>query len=285
MRRVVLSLIVLFSLSLVSASDCSLKTSLLNQDPYPVVPGEYVKLVFQISGLDNPECKDITFELLEEYPIRFNPGQGGPKIFKKVDYIKDYSSNILIPLEVRVDSDALDGPNPLEATVKNGAGAPLIKSFNLEIKDIRADFEVYIKNYDYTTKELTIEVLNIAENDVEALTMEISKQDNIIIKGPNRVVMGDLDSNEYTTADFEANPSEGEITIKLTYSDTINERRTITKTVYFDPSYFNERVADQKKTSPWAYVIVGAIVVWIVFWFIKRNKRKKARRHHPSHRR
>jgi len=285
MKKSLLVFAFLFLIGMVSAAECSLRTTLVNQDPYPVVPGEYVKLVFQISGLDNPECKDIAFELLEEYPIKFNPGQGGPQIFKKIDYIKDYSSNVLIPLEVRVDPDALDGPNPMEATVRNGAGAPLIKSFNLEIKDIRADFEVYIKNYNPSARELTFEVLNIEENDVEALTIEIPKQDRIVVKGSNRIVMGDLDSNEYTTATFEAIPKEGEITVFLTYSDTINERRKITKTVYFDPTYFDDRIADQKSFSVWTYVLAAAIILWIIFWLIKRSKRKKARHHPHPHRR
>jgi len=60
--------------------------------------------------------------------------------------------------------------------------------------------------------------------------LEIPKQTNIIVKGPNRVVVGDLDSNEYTTADFEATMRDGDLTIELTYSDTINVRRTISKT-------------------------------------------------------
>ena len=52
--------------------------------------------------------------------------------------------------------------------------------------------------------EITIEVLNIEASDIEALTIEIPKQDNIEVKGPNKIVVGDLDSNEYTTAEFEA---------------------------------------------------------------------------------
>ena len=37
---------------LVSAS-CVLDTTLLNQDPYPAVPGDYVNLVFQVTGLQS----------------------------------------------------------------------------------------------------------------------------------------------------------------------------------------------------------------------------------------
>ena len=76
-------------------------------------------MVFQIKGVDNPECNDIIFELLKEYPIEFNPGESGVRDFKKVNYLKDFESNILIPYEVRVNKDAVDGNNPIEANTPN----------------------------------------------------------------------------------------------------------------------------------------------------------------------
>ena len=41
----------LISLTLVSAIACDLKVSMINQDPYPAIPGEYVKIVFQVEGV------------------------------------------------------------------------------------------------------------------------------------------------------------------------------------------------------------------------------------------
>ena len=119
---------------------------------------------------------------------------------------------ILLPYKLRIDENALDGENPIEVYYSNkNCFKWLIKEFDITVQDTRADFEVYVKDYDYITKELTFEILNIAETDVEALTIEIPKQDNIDIKGANRIVVGDLDSNEYTTADFEATLPEWRI--------------------------------------------------------------------------
>ena len=275
MEKGVVLLLLVFSLALVSADVCDLSVSLLNQDPYPAVPGDYVKLVFQVEGLESPDCSDITFNLLEDYPIEFNPGEDGTRIFSKVDYIKDYESNLLIPYEVRVDEDALDGANPIEANIQNTGDAPLSKTFNIEIDDVRADFEVYVKNYNYQTHELELEILNIAESDVEALTVEIPKQEGINVKGPNRVVVGDLDSNEYTSADFEATVSDGSVVLNLIYSDTINVRRISTKTIAFDSSYFTERVTDKKTTSIWTYLFWGVVVIFVIVFFHKRKRAKK----------
>jgi len=274
-KEMILVFLLVFSVTLVSAEACDLTVSLLNQDPYPAVPGDYVKLVFQIDGLASSECGDIEFTLLEDYPLVFDPGEDGLRTFSEVDYIKDFQSNILIPYEVRIDPDALDGVNPIEVKVQNKDDAPTIETLNIEIDDVRADFEVYVKDYSFKTHELTLEVLNIESSDVEALTLSIPKQTNIIVKGPNRVVVGDLDSNEYTTADFEATMRDGEITVDLTYSDTINVRRTMTKTITFDSAYFTERIADQSTTGMGTYIFWGAIILLVGWWIVRKFTKKK----------
>ncbi|MBT6182413.1 hypothetical protein HOI04_00855, partial [archaeon] len=122
--------IILFATT-ISAEACDLQTTLLNQDPYPAVPGDYVKLVFQVVGFENPECRDMTFELLADYPIAFNPGETGLQSFSHTAFIQDYESNILIPYEVRVDGDALDGENPIEVRI-NEQNRNYLETFNLE---------------------------------------------------------------------------------------------------------------------------------------------------------
>ena len=274
-KNVVMLLLVLSITMVVAETACDLDVTLLNQDPYPAVPGDYVKLVFQIEGIDSPYCDDITFNLLSGYPIEFDPGESGLRTFKKVDYLKDYESNLLIPYKVRINKDALNGANPIEARIQNKNDAPILKTFDIEIDDVRADFEVRVQNYDYQTHELILEILNIESSDVEALSVEIPKQDGIEIKGANQVIVGDLDSNEYTSADFEAIPTDGEFKIILIYSDTINTRRSIEKTLTFDSSYFTNRVADQTTTSTTTYLILGLIILSTIYFSYKKITKKK----------
>ena len=124
---------------------------------------------------------------------------------------------------------------------------------------------------------LTLEILNIAESDVGALTIEIPKQDNIVIKGANREILGDLDSNDYTTAEFEAVPKEGEIMIYIMYTDVTGTRRSLEKQVLFEPNYFKGRIADEEKGSKTTYVVVGIVVILVAGWYYRRHKRKKKR--------
>lgn len=254
---------------------CDLNVTLLQQDPYPATPGDYVELVFQLDGSDSPNCQEINFLLVEDYPMIFDPGETGLQTFKKIDYLKDFKPRILIPYKVRIDESALDGANEIEILLGSGSNVREAIKFDIEIDDSRADFEIHIKEYNYKTKEMTLEILNIEESDAEALVIEIPKQDNIIVKGSNRIIVGDVDSNEYTTVDFEATPSNGEITLKLTYSDAINTRRTIEEIITFDSSYFTDRMADQKTTGTGTYILWIAIVAGLVWWRFKKYSKKK----------
>lgn len=258
----------------VNAGACNLEATLLNQDPYPAVQGDYVDLVFQLSGVDGNNCGDITFELLEKYPISFDPGQVGLRTFSEVKYVRDYSSQIQIPYRVRVDPNALDGGNPIEVVIQNKGDAVILQKFDLEVGDSRVDFEVSVKNYEPLTHTLSLEILNIGKSDIQALAIEVTKQEEIGIKGANRIIVGDLDSNEYTSAEFEATPKDGEFTVKLIYSDQVNVRRTLEKKVSFESSYFSDRIADQKTSSLVSYWWVLVIAI-LLFWYWRRKKKAK----------
>jgi hypothetical protein len=274
-RGFLVGVLLLNLLVLVSADLCDPSVTLLNQDPYPAVPGDYTKLVFQVDGLSSTACGDVSIELTEKYPVTVDPSTPKKISFKAGTYTgTDYESFVLAPYKVRIDENALDGDTPVELVVQRADGSESY-DFNINVEDTRADFEVHIKDYDYATKELTLEILNIGESDIEALTIEIPKQENIEVKGANRVVVGDLDSNEYTTADFEAIMSDGEIDLNLYYSDTVNVRRTIQEKISFDSAYFVDRAADQKTTSKWVYVFWGAVALIVVYLIVRRFRKKK----------
>lgn len=259
---------------LVAAEGCVLDVSLINQDPYPANPGEYVKVLFQINGLANPDCGVVTFQVKEEFPFTIKPGTENPVEVRSGTYSRKYSSFYNAPYEILVDKDAVDGDHSIEISYTTDTVEKL-KEFDINVEDTQVDFEIYVKNYDPLTKTLTFEMLNIGDNDIEALSLEIPKQTNIAIKGANRKVIGDLDSNEYTTADFEATVEDGKIEIKIIYTDVINVRRELTKEVMFDSSYFMDRNGEVKKQPIWAYVLAAAFIAWIIYSRIKKAKKKK----------
>lgn len=275
-RGVLLVALLMFSMINVLAVSCNLEVSLVNQDPLPAIPGESVKLIFQIDGVENPECGSVEFELLENYPIELEPGQVSSYSIQAGTYTQNYQSFFMAPYKTIISKDAIDGDSPVEVRYRySGNSGYITKQFNIEIEDIRANFEVYVEDYDATTNTLTFEILNTADSDIEALTIEIPEQENVQIRGTNINIVGDLDSNEYTTADFKAIPKDGEITLKISYSDQINERRVVKETVVYNGKYFS--YADSgNKGGAGGWIILLIIIAVIVYFVYRRKKKKKA---------
>lgn len=272
-----LGITILMNILAISALPCDLSVTLINQDPYPAQPNEYVEVVFQVSGVENPSCKGVNFKFMEKFPFTVEDG----KALKTLDgstYVIDYSSDWMVPYRLLVDKNAIDGEQEIEVGYSSAENPNFqTKKFTIKIEDSQADFELSVKDYSDADKEVIFEILNTADVDVEALTLEISKQENIDIRGANRVVVGDLDSNEFTTADFKAELKDGNIKVTIIYTDQVGVRRTIEKTVNFDSYYFKER-ADEKKSTPFGYYFIFLIIIaLIVWWIFKRNKRKKER--------
>ena len=282
----ILTAFIFSSFAFVSAQACSLDVYLINQDPYPAIPGDYVKVVFQINGLSNPNCGHVQFELLEQYPLIFDPGE--KKIFdlKAGVYNKDFNSFLIAPYKIRIDKDALKGDTPIETQYFYGNNiASETKQFNIYIEDTKADFEIFVKDYDISKKEITFQILNTAEVDIEALTIEIPKQENIEIKGSKINIVGDLDSNEYTTTNFEATAKKGKINLIIHYTDSINTRRSIEKEVIFEPEYFENRTNGKSKNPLTSYLFWILLVVWIASFFYRRWRKKKKAKEARKHKR
>jgi hypothetical protein len=266
----------IFILSFVSSETCDLGISLLNQDPYPSVPGEQVKLVFQITGLENTECEDVSFELPSKYPITLSSDQKSTYVIKSGTYERDFESFFLAPYKVILSKDALDGESPIEVRYKYAGNTGwILKEFNLSVEDVRAKFQIYVKDYNSLTKDLEFEILNYGKSDIEALTIEVPKQENIKVEGTNTNIVGDLDSNEYTTADFTAIPKDGNILLNLSYSDISGHRRYIEQNVTYDSEYFAGQV-EKNNFSFISILIWGVIILSIVYFFYRRHKKKVA---------
>jgi hypothetical protein len=278
MLLIVLIAVFMSSFALAATTKCNINASLVSQDPYPAIQGDYVRLVFQLAGngITDASCGKITVELIEDFPISFDPGVSNKIEAQSGIYAGDYGNTLIAPFKVRIDKYALMGDNPIKLRYSSGfsLGSYIEKEFNLNVQDIETDFEVSVKDYNSVTKVITFEILNVGKNDVESLVSEIPVQDNIEIKGSRRNIIGSLDSNDDTTFTFEATPKDGQISMILLYNDDAGVRRQVEKSVMFNSADFKGLVRDKSGTSKWIYLII-LIVIIAVIYFWRRNRKKK----------
>lgn len=269
----------IFISTMVFAGACSIDVVLVNQDPYPAMPGEYVKVVFQVSGFESPDCGSVEFWINEKYPFSLNPGAENKVVMKSGTYLKDYQSHFLVPYDLRVDKDAIDGDNPIKVyySFLTGGAQIFSKDFDINVEDSRTDFEVFISDYDFTTKEVTVDILNTGDNNVEGLTIEVPVQEGVKVIGTDKIILGDLNSNEDDSATFKAEMNEGTVNLNLVYTDQIGVRRTMPETIEFNPSLFHSLEKQEKSFSPTLAFIIGLIIP-ILFMYIRKKIRARRER-------
>lgn len=269
----------IISLSFASAA-CNLGIALINQDPYPAMPGETVKLVFQVTGVEDVNCGEINYKILEEFPFSVDPSISLTGSIYSGTYVRGYESFWLIPVVLRIDKNAKEGFNSLEILItRSSGGGEISYSFDIEIEDVATDFEISVRDYSKTKGTITLEILNIGKNDVEALSIEIPEQDNLIVKGSNRNTLGILDSNEYTTTTFSAVAEKGELEFIVRYNDLTGNRRIAFESVNFDPQPFLLRDNENGKIGTTTIVIILFVIIGITYWFYKRHKKRKHLKH------
>lgn len=268
-----------FELAHASSTSCNLQVSLVNQDPNPAVQGDTVKLLFQVSGVQDPSCNGAMFKLDPGYAFSLTQNNSVQTLGGGT-FTQNYNNDWTIPYTLNVNSDAPDGNALIGVYYSPGNNLNFLNSsqyqtFNVTIQDSRASFDVFVSNYDPTTKTITFQILNTAKVDVKAVTIQIPEQSNLQVKGANTNIVGDLDANEYTTADFLGTPSNGNISLQISYTDQAGVRRTIQQNVLYNSVYFTNVPSTQKGISLVAWIVIIVIIVLIIYWFYRRRKRKK----------
>mgnify|MGYP001613274551 CR=1 FL=1 len=264
-----------------AAEQCNLNVSLLNQDPYPAIPGEYVKLVLSVDGLNNAECGDVYVELVNNFPISFDNGVKNTVILNSGAYVSDYQNYALIPFKVRVDENALNDEYELDVKFasnykKGGNPSFITKKISLAVEDANTVFEISVKDYDYTKKTLTFEIINVGDQDVSALTVDLDDSDNFVSKGTTRAIVGGLDSNDDTSFSFIGIPKSGDIPLKISYNDPQNVRRYAAEKTSFDESLFIDKSLATTGPNYGIYVVV--IIIALIIFFVVRSSIRKRRK-------
>ena len=276
-KSILLLAVILLIVPLISAT-CELSVQILNQDPYPAVPGEYVKVVFQLDGTADTGCGKAFMEVVPAFP--FSIEQDSTKMMvSSGNYLNGYNSYILKGYKLLVDKNAVDGANILKLNYGADPLSTLTKDFDIEVENPMVDFDVSIQDYDAAKDIITFGIINIGEKDIESLTLEVPNQENIFVKGANKIIIGSLNANDDTTTSLEVTPKVGDIMVKLEYNDQTNTRRTVEKKVYFSKGYLeNSKNIPQPKGS-YYYLFWLVIIIWVVYFaygfYIKRKNHSK----------
>ncbi len=248
-----------FLISFISADvsiGCSLDINLINQEPYPASPGEYVKVVFQVNGVENPDCQNVEFEVLPSYPFTLKEGQVSVKTLKSSTYVYEYKNDWMIPFTFLVNEAALSGDMELKVQYnfqKAGAisSSHIMETFVIPIEDSRTDFDAVVQ--DISGTDISIAIANVGKYTANSVIVKVPEQEGVKAIGTNGQMVGNLENGDYTIVSFSisqrptqggslqrtegektSSPEKTKLTIQIDYTDAIGERRTKEMEVEFD---------------------------------------------------
>ena len=206
-------LIILCGLSFVEAlnsNSCALKVSLVNQDPNPAVPNDYVDIVFQVSGIQDSYCEGAKFELISSYPFSLD-SENGTRVLEGSTWTANSNNNWNIPYSLRIDKDTLSGDAEIEVHYAPGRGdtsAYSVARFNISIQDSRTNFDAVIQ--DVASPDISIAIANTGKYAANSVVVRIPDQDNFRVIGTDGQMVGNLDSGDYTIVSFSVASSRSQ---------------------------------------------------------------------------
>jgi hypothetical protein len=287
-----------------------LRATLVNQDPSPADPGGYVEVLFKIENRGTKNADNASLELIPEYPFSLDPGVSAVTNLGTINGLQIGDNAFLVRYKLKVDKDAVNGDNEIKLKYSDGDGSVYnLVTFNVSVSNPRTDFDVIVQ--DLTDTSATLAIANIGANTAYSTIIRVPQQENFAVSGTSASVIGNLDAGDYTLVSFQitstsvaniSNPTRipptesptvmstnvsmnrnKNITVEISYTDTLGIRRTVQKQVSFDITNGTTTSSLQRSQSSASllgnggltYIVIGVVGIVIIVAILKIRKRKK----------
>jgi hypothetical protein len=238
MKKALLLIMVIMSIfaagSVFADSDYSkVKATLLNQDPDPAQPGDYLELRWKVEKLGNEAVDDVRYKLEVEYPFSFDNSDKSEKLIGSWKGYSEEDEFYTLYYKLRVDDDALED------------------TYTLKLKNTHADTELwYTEEYDVRvgekqeTKfvlgnivtspikltadlkeaEIHVDLENIGDADAEAVSVELDMPEGFTASysGSDRESLGTIEAGQSKTGIFYIDTDENLVGGDYTFKTIIN---------------------------------------------------------------
>ncbi len=250
----------------------------LNVTPVYISPGYEAKLELTISNVGDFQLKDVIVKL--DLPEQFSPDIGDT-IRRKLRIMKPNSSEKFI-FNIKTLPSAGEGVysfsliisylNQIGEEIEETSTISLFIGSNPEIVVLFSNSEIYNGN---NKGKITLDVVNKGLTDIKFLTAELMDSEDYDILSSDKVYIGDVDSDDFESADFNLkllkDTQEIQLPLKIEYRDANNRQYTEQIDVLIE---IPEK-SDVKKISSWIiWVIVIAVLIGAYMIYKKFKKQK-----------
>ena len=265
--------------------DAVLLLEKVKSTPETIKPGEKAKISITFNNLAGILLKKIRIKLdLDDVPLA-PIGSTNEKIIEHID--KGRKTVAIFDLIAEPDAESGIYKVPVEYIYYDGLGNEYSRDSKIGlILGSEPDLSV---NVDSTTiyqpgkmGEVTVKIVNKGVSDIKLLNVKLAESNSYKILSPNEVYMGNIDSDDYETADFtlfveKTKDDKAVLPIRLEYKDANNME-------YLDLINLELPLYDASEAKKFGFVkgnnqvgifVMLIIVVAGIFGYRKWRKRKK----------
>ncbi len=273
----------------VKPRDTILSIEKVESVPDEIVAGGKASVEFTLKNLANTQIRDITLKLdMSDSATPFAPVDSTTE--KRIEKLEPGEDEKVL---FNVISEAAAEPKvykiPITLTYSDEAGTTYTKSDIIGLL-ISSDpeIQVYMEESDTfmggSKGSVIVSVSNIGATQAKFVSIMLAQSKNYEIVGPDRTYIGNLDSDDFDTAEFKLyvdeslNNTKIPIDITVTYKDAYNDEHT----KIFDlelPVYSRDHLirigeisANGSSNTTW-YVVVLIFVLYIAYRIFRRKKR------------
>lgn len=242
-----------------------------------LVPGKQGSLKFTINNVGNSPLRDISFYWENKENTILPVGSDNTRNIKHIDVNNSFD----IEYQVIADSSAIPGLYKLDLYLNyldstNGTKRQLATIAGIYVGG-QTDFDISFS--DSTNTETSFSIANIGSNPAYAVSVIIPKQNNWKVSGPNSVMIGNLNSGDYTVASYKlrsSNNDTSQITIQVSYTDTLGERKVIGKEVELEPkNIISTEATTNQRQGDISQIVIGLIILTVLIWLYRKYKNQK----------
>lgn len=215
MKKLLVLLLLLLGIGAVQATDYNygqLSVTMLNQDPDPAQPGEYVELRFKVEKEGNAELEDIKFELEPNFPFSFDSSDSPVKELGDWKVQTSDSQFYTLYYKLRVDKNALEDDYNLTLTQTSSNGITTKRDISIRVGEPQ-DIELSVGSVKTSPQELVpdyedgvveVELVNIGEENAYQVVSTMMLVDGVeeSFGYSNRDSLGTIEAGASKTAQF-----------------------------------------------------------------------------------
>ena len=294
---ILLTVILISQIYLVSSLTINSATS----SPSEVQPGEKFSLDLRIENNLNDPVENVVVSLILDGVFQPVAGTSTPIIiYPSVPFSPYQSSNEIViedigggddekaDFDLIVSSDAASGTYKIPVQVSyNGAEEEIIGVVSVIVNakpkiELSLEDSVLIRG---TKGEISVKIVNSGLGDAQFLKIELGQAAGVQITNSNNVYIGNIDSNDFDTADFSVfvnadSPSVISLPIKLTYTDSrnnqITENKVLSIKTYTTKEATDLGLVNRNNTFVIIFAIVGVLILFLIYRRMKKRRIKRS---------